>query len=69
MWKMILQGSFFSYSVEQWDSFHTAAFSGGGNKERKAGAPSCSISGVIREEMASVPLQNIHCGRITLVMR
>ena len=41
---------------------------GEGDNEREAGAPSCSISGVIREEMASVPLQGIHCGRITLVM-
>lgn len=49
-------------------SLWAAAYGGGGHEERKAGVPLCSISGVIREDMASVPLQVIHRGGITLVM-
>ena len=51
-----------------WTSGLYCCLPGGGNNERKAGVPSCSISGVIREEMASVLLQRIHGGKITLVL-
>lgn len=51
-----------------WTSALYCCLPRGGNNERKAGVPSCSISGVIREEMASVLLQRIHCGKITLVL-